>query len=51
MSQNHLADGLIIFLLAGIYNEHKKRRREWGEDMEGGDGQIGFYVVEYRKFV
>ena len=35
MSQNHLADGLIIFLLAGIYNEHKKRRREWGEDMEG----------------
>ncbi|ODM10398.1 hypothetical protein BEH84_04770 [Eisenbergiella tayi] len=42
MSQNHLADGLIIFLLAGIYNEHKKRRREWGEDMEGVMGRLVF---------
>ena len=30
-----------------IYNEHKRRGRIWRE----GDGQIGFYVVEYRKCV
>ena len=42
-----MADGLIIFLLMKIYNEHKRRGRIW----RAVDGHIGFYVVECRKCV